>query len=184
MNSASQDPLQTMASDPKVESLDEGDSSGSLKLTSKDGKSFDVDRKNAFISTLVKTGLDTDASATEVPIPGVKSEILEEVIKYMNHHKGTEPPIIEKPLRSKVMKDVCKDSWDAEFIDKIGDNRQQLYDLILAANYMDIKSLLHLGCAKVASLIKGQPLEKIKDILSTGTKGSVEKKDDKKEDAK
>jgi len=48
---------------------------------------------------------------------------------------------------------------------KIGETRQQLYDLILAANYMDIKSLLHLGCAKVASLIKGQPLEKIKEIL-------------------
>ncbi len=54
---------------------------------------------------------------------------------------------------------------DAEYIDKIGETRQQLYDLILAANYMDIKSLLHLGCAKVASLIKGQPLEKIKEIL-------------------
>merc|ERR1712146_105385 len=83
---------------------------------------------------------------------------------------GVEPPIIEKPLRSKVMKDVCKDAWDAKFIDTIGEQRQQLYDLILAANYMDIKSLLHLGCAKVASLIKGQPLEKIKDILAVGTK--------------
>jgi len=88
----------------------------------------------------------------------------------MNHHKGKELPIIEKPLRSKIMKDVTKDDWDAEYIDKIGENRQQLYDLILAANYMDIKTLLHLGCAKVASLIKGQPLEKIKDILSKGTK--------------
>jgi len=78
----------------------------------------------------------------------------------MTHHAGVEPPIIEKPLRSKLMKDVCKDKWDAEFIDNIGNNRQQLYDLILAANYMDVKSLLHLGCAKVASLIKGQPLEK------------------------
>ena len=43
----------------------------------------------------------------------------------------------------------------------------------------DIKSLLHLGCAKVASLIKGQPLEKIKDILSTGVK-TEEKKEEKK----
>jgi hypothetical protein len=134
----------------------------------------------------------------------------------MNHHKGVEPPIIEKPLRSKVMKDVCKDPFDADFIDRIGDNRQALYDLILgifynidaiscanrpkrlhstacvcvcvrtwliftAANYMDIKSLLHLGCAKVASLIKGQPLEKIKDILSTGAK-TEEKKEEKKEE--
>lgn len=39
-----------------------------------------------------------------------------------------------------------------------------------AANYMDIKSLLHLGCSKVASLIKGQPLESIKAILAKGTK--------------
>jgi len=103
-------------------------------------------------------------------MPGVKGDILGRVVEYMTHHKGVEPPIIEKPLRSKIMKDVCKDPWDADYIDKIGDNRQQLYDLILAANYMDIKSLLHLGCAKVASLIKGQPLEKIKDILSKGTK--------------
>ena len=56
-------------------------------------------------------------------------------------------------------------NWDAKFIDSIGENKQELYDIILAANYMDINSLLHLGCAKVASLIKGQPLDKIKDIL-------------------
>merc|ERR1719424_2431907 len=99
----------------------------------------------------------------------------------MKYHKGDEPPIIEKPLRSKFMKDVCKDKWDADYIDKIGENRQQLYDLILAANYMDIKSLLHLGCAKVASLIKGQPLDKIKEILSVnGGKNNESKEDDKK----
>ncbi len=51
--------------------------------------------------------------------------------------------------------------------------RAQLYDLILAANYMDIKSLLHLGCAKVASLIKGQPLEKIKEILAIDEKKDI-----------
>jgi hypothetical protein len=55
--------------------------------------------------------------------------------------------------------------WDADFIDRIGDSRALLYDVILASNYLDIKSLLHLGCAKVASLVKGQPLEKFKSIL-------------------
>jgi len=153
----------------EVGGLSLDDVTGTLKLVSKDKKEFDVERKHAFVSTLVKTSLDTDSTATEVPIPGVSSAILAEVITYMNHHKGVEPPIVEKPLRSKVMRDVCKDPFDADFIDRIGENRQALYDLILAANYMDIKSLLHLGCAKVASLIKGQPLEKIKDILSVGT---------------
>ena len=96
--------------------------------------------------------------------------------------QGVEPPIIEKPLRSKNMKDVCRDAWDAEYIDKVGDDRQSLYDLILASNYMDIKSLLHLGCAKVASLIKGQPLEKIKDILSKGTKNESSKPAEQKKE--
>jgi len=58
---------------------------------------------------------------------------------------------------------------------------QDLYDLIMAANYMDIKSLLHLGCAQVASMIKGKPLGAIPRILQ------VEKRDakqDAKRDAK
>lgn len=70
---------------------------------------------------------------------------------------------------------------DADYIDKIGENRQRLYDLILGANYMDIKSLLHLGCAKVASLIKGQPLDKIKEILDPKQSQSADKKDQKDE---
>jgi len=77
---------------------------------------------------------------------------------------------VEKPLRSKKMKEVVKVPWDADFIDKIGEVRQDLYDVILAANYMDITGLLHLGCAKVASLIKGQPLERIKEILDPESK--------------
>ena len=102
--------------------------------------------------------------------------ILAKIVEYMNEHKGTEATIIEKPLRSKVMKDVVNYEFDATFIDSVDEHaRQDLYDLILAANYMDIKGLLHLGCAKVASLIKGQPLEKIKDILAKGTTTSGKK---------
>jgi len=149
------------------------DDGGSIKLISKDTKDFSLEKKFAFISNLVKTSMEQDTNATDIPMPGVKGDILFQVVEYMKHHKGTEPPIIEKPLRSKVMKEVCKDVWDAEFIDRIGEDRQRLYDLILAANYMDIKGLLHLGCAKVASLIKGQPLEKIKDILAPKPAGAA-----------
>jgi len=168
-----------MADAKVVKGLDDDSSSSKqLKLNSKDGKSYPVERKHAFISNLIKTGLENDDKADEFPVPGVTAPILEKVVEYMSHHKGTEPPIIEKPLRSKVMRDVCQDKWDAEFIDRIGETRQVLYDLILAANYMDIKGLLHLGCAKVASLIKGQPLEKIKEILDPKQGGDAKKSAD------
>jgi S-phase kinase-associated protein 1 len=163
-----------------VEGLSLDDEGGQIKLISSDQESVDIERKHAFISKLVKTSLENDPTATELPLKCVTAEILQLVCKYMDHHKGVEPACIDKPLRSKLMADVCKSPFDAKFIDDIGENRQQLYDLILAANYMDIKSLLHLGCAKVASLIKGQPLDKIKEILAVKPKG--ESKDDEKKD--
>jgi len=42
------------------------------------------------------------------------------------------------------------------------------WQIILASNYMDIKSLLHLGCAKIATFIKGKSPEEIKKILGGG----------------
>ena len=75
----------------------------------------------------------TDPSTAEVPILGVQGSVLKEVADYMAHHKGTEPPVIEKPLRNKEMAQVCNE-WDAAFIDKVGEDRQKLYDLILVCS--------------------------------------------------
>lgn len=139
-------------------------SAGMLKLVSKDEKKFTVEREYASISSRVKKLAESaDDATTELPIAGA---ILELVVTYMKEHKGYEPPNLEKPLRSKSMRDVCPHKWDADYIDAIGETRQTLYDLVLAADYMDIRSLMHLACAKVASLIKGQPLVRIKEILA------------------
>jgi len=154
-----------------------------ITLVSNDTKNFQVERKFAFISTMIKTSLEGDDNADELKLPSVNGEILALIVSYMKEHKGVEPSIIEKPLRSKIMKDVCPHKIDADYIDKIGENRQQLYDLILGANYLDIKSLLHLGCAKVASLIKGQPLEHIKQIMDPNqVQGQKADKKDQKDE--
>lgn len=43
-----------------------------------------------------------------------------------------------------------------------GLDKESFYNLTLAANYMDIKPLLDLCCAKIASLIKGKTPEEIR----------------------
>lgn len=43
-----------------------------------------------------------------------------------------------------------------------GMDKDTFYNLTLAANYMDIKPLLDLCCAKIASLIKGKTPEEIR----------------------
>jgi hypothetical protein len=63
------------------------------------------------------------------------------------------------------MKENCQHAFDAAFIDRIAENKEKLYELVNGANFMKIDSLIHLGCAKLAALIKGEPLDRIAEIL-------------------
>lgn len=90
----------------------------------------------------------------EIPLPNVKADTLKKVIQYCEHYKSMEPPEIDKPLKSTNLVENRVPEWDASYIDI--EKLEDLLDLILAANYLDIKSLLELSCAKVASLIKGK----------------------------
>jgi len=149
----------------------------------KEDEGIPVFKKYVKMSTLIHSSVSDDKEATFLPLPSVTQKILKIVVEYIEHHKGVSQEIIPKPLKSKVMKEVCKDPWDAELIDKLlKTDKQALYDVILAANYLDMQDLLHLGCAKVASIIKGQPLEKIKDILNPNIASEEEEK--KEEDGK
>ena len=40
-----------------------------------------------------------------------------------------------------------------------------LFELVMAANYLDVKPLLELSCAKVASLIKGKSIQEIRQFF-------------------
>jgi S-phase kinase-associated protein 1 len=53
--------------------------------------------------------------------------------------------------------------WYANFVDI---DQEKLFELILAANFMDIKPLLDLTCAAVASLIKGKTPEEIRKTFN------------------
>ena len=53
--------------------------------------------------------------------------------------------------------------WYAQFVNV---EQEVLFELILAANYMDIKPLLDLTCATVASMIKGKTPEDIRKTFN------------------
>ena len=152
----------------------EGDAATEYKgkgnLVSQEGDKFEVPKKVAIMSELVKTMIedenddeDGDEDEQEIPLPNVKSSVLAKVIEFCNYHTDNKPmQEIEKPLKSANMHDVVE-PWDANFVDI---EQELLFELILAANYMDIKSLLDLTCAKVASMIKGKTPEEIRKTFN------------------
>lgn len=148
------------------------DADADIALVMPTGEMCTVSRRVGSISNLITE--DPHASSFQMDATKVRTfESLQDVVKYMEYHNGVPAASILKPLRSKLMSDACEDKWDADFIDRYDTNKQALYDLILTADYLKIQGLRELGCAKVASFIKGQPIEKIKDILQDGAKPLV-----------
>jgi len=125
---------------------------------------FVINKKAAEMCKLVRSILEGDPSATEIPIKKVKGEILASIVEYLKHHNGKIPAEIAKPIRSVKMDKIVEDKWDADFINNM--SKKMIFQVILGANYMDVPSLLHLGCAKIATLIKGKSPDEIKQILS------------------
>merc|ERR1719478_1745549 len=118
-----------------------------ITLTSKDEREFKVDAQVAIMSETVKSMLGIDDPSEEIdppeaaiPLPAVEGNILELVLKYCTYHH-----------ENKETKEDEKNAWDAEFV-KVDDDT--LFSLILAANYLDIKTLLDLTCKTVADYIK------------------------------
>jgi len=145
-----------------IKGLDEPSENETLFLVAQDGQKFPVAKRIATMSELVSTMAEGDKEERDIPLSNVKADILERVIRWMTYHENNPMKDIDKPLKSANMHEVVGD-FDADFVD-VG--QDILFELILAANYMDIKPLLDLTCAKVASLIKGKTPEQIRKTFN------------------
>ena len=76
-------------------------------------------------------------------------------MEFCSHLRAHEPPFIEKPLPSADFASLV-DLWYAEFIDL---DKEILFELIMAANHLNIQPLLQLASAKVAALVKNKSIQ-------------------------
>jgi len=135
-----------------------------IKLQSCDNEIFNVDIEVAKCSATIKTmvedlGLE-EGDEEAVPLPNVNAAILRKVIQWANYHKD-DPPVTEDEEKEKRTDDIS--SWDADFL-KL--DQGTLFELILAANYLDIKGLLDVTCKTVANMIKGKTPEEIRKTFN------------------
>merc|ERR1712224_650546 len=107
------------------------------KLKSKQEEIFEVEKEVACRSITVKNMVDDTGLDAPVPLPMVDSKILIKVIEYCKYHHKAEQ-------------------------ESLPEDDETLFNLILAANYLDIKPLLDLTCKTVADEIKGKTPEEIR----------------------
>ncbi|GAA0164055.1 ubiquitin-protein ligase [Lithospermum erythrorhizon] len=123
-----------------------------ITLKSSDGENFSVEEAVALESQTIKHMIEDGCADAPIPLPNVSSKILAKVIEYCKRH-----------VESQTDKDEDLKTFDQDFV-KV--DQPTLFDLILAANYLNIKSLLDLTCQTVADMIKGKTPEEIRKTFN------------------
>ncbi|KAJ4916237.1 SKP1-like protein 4 [Raphanus sativus] len=129
-------------------------------LKSSDGESFEVDEAVALESQTIKHMVEDDCVADGIPLPNVTSVILAKVIEYCKKHvdAAAEAEAGDKDIYGNT-EDTELKKWDTEFVNV---DQPTLFDLILAANYLNISGLLDLTCKTVADMMVGKTPEQMR----------------------
>jgi len=137
-----------------------------IRLASNDNVVVTVDRVVAERSVLIKNLIedlgDEAVAGTPIPLPNVNHAVLQKVVEWCEHHRNdvAQSGDDDNDNRKKTT-DI--EEWDQKFMQV---DQEMLFEIILAANYMDIKSLLDVGCKTVANMIKGKSPEEIRKTFN------------------
>ncbi|KAM0754593.1 E3 ubiquitin ligase complex SCF subunit sconC [Meredithblackwellia eburnea MCA 4105] len=134
-----------------------------ISLSTSDNETFTVEKDVAVRSVLIKNMLDDlPESDAAIPLPNVSANVLKKVLDWCEHHKK-DPEPLETDADDTRKKTTEISDWDQKFIQV---DQEMLFEIILAANYLDIKPLLDVGCKTVANMIKGKQPEEIRKLFN------------------
>lgn len=147
----------------KIQGLDEDEKFDDVvRLISKQGDCFEITSKQAKLSVFVSEAMEADRTVNEVTVNEVGTRDLAVIVEYLKHHDGNPSSAIRKPLKSPNPYDFTNE-WDAQFVLSIP--FAQLQAISCAANFMNIKSLVELCCARFAGfLLKRSTQELFEEI--------------------
>ena len=147
----------------KAENKDTGEKVKIQPSDWKEGDAFvELDTSYAFQSVLIKGTIDDGGDINDpIPLTEVNTATTNKVIEFLVHLRDNAPPDIEKPIKSTDMEDLTTKFY----ADYTNVDLETLYDITLAANFMDIKPLVDLCCAKIGTHIKGKSIPEVRQLF-------------------
>lgn len=130
-----------------------------IKLESGDGEILDVDEEVA--KTMLRGLKIEDFDDKPLPLFNINAAILKKVIQWTKMHKDDPRPPDDDENKEKRTGDI--DPRDQEFL-KI--DQDTLFELMWAANYINLKALVDATCATVAKMIIGKTTEQIRETFN------------------
>jgi len=134
--------------------------------------SDDSDKLMGLFSTFIDNNDDDDDDNDDSTPVEADSVMIKHVIDYGKLYAKQKMTIPEKPLLSYDMKDNVQECY-SEFINKF--TTLEVLQLILTANYLEVKPLLSLAGSKIASLIEGKTSKEIEEVNKWITTTPIDK---------
>ncbi|XP_034948772.1 S-phase kinase-associated protein 1-like [Chelonus insularis] len=127
-----------------------------IMIQATDGRPHEIEIESVVYSETIKDMLDVLKSPEPdevISIPGVPDKVLIQIIEWLNYcHYNSLPsktPEIERDL----------EQWKNRFLQQ---NANTLIELLKAANYLNIKTLLDATSSQLANIISGKTPEAIR----------------------
>ncbi|EOA25134.1 hypothetical protein CARUB_v10018443mg [Capsella rubella] len=133
-------------------------SSQKIVLVSSDGETFEVEEAVARKLQIVGHMIEDDCAHKPIPLQNVTGKILAMVVEYCKTHVNDDHVDASEEVKKKL-----KD-WDEEFMKNL--DLDTIFNLILAANYLNVTVLLDLTCQVVADYIKDKKVEEVREIFN------------------
>ena len=133
-----------------------------VRLISQEGEVIEADQETVVLSVLIKSMIDDSGTDEDIPLPNVTKSVLIKVLEFCKYVKEHPLQEIEKPLKTDNLRDIVSE-WFASYVEV---EQEELFEVILAANYLDIKPLLELSWAKVATMIKGKSVVEVRKLFN------------------
>ncbi|KAK1320624.1 SKP1-like protein 9 [Acorus calamus] len=104
--------------------------------------------------------VDGGGSDESVPIMNVNAKYLKKVMDYCDKHVATAAAAVTDGDDQKAVEELKK--WEKKYISV---STNDLFCIIMAANYLNIKGLVDLATQQIANLIKGKRTEEIREFF-------------------
>ncbi|KAG0054505.1 hypothetical protein BGZ83_011099 [Gryganskiella cystojenkinii] len=131
-----------------------------VTLVSSDAQEFKVDKVVAERSSLIKNMLEDNSKPNSpISLPNVTAAVLGKVIQYCEYHRNDPVQDTTDPRWCYKISD-----WDTKFMQEVG--HEMVFDIIGAATYLDIKSLVNVGLRTMENLIRGMTPDEIRSMFN------------------
>lgn len=117
-----------------------------LELSSNDGRTFALHMDAAKLSVFVTNMIEDATLDGPIPLSTIDGDTLEKIVEYCVYHQEEKDP-------AEVQR------WDQAYLNM---NDKLLFNVIMAANFLEIKALLDIGCRRIAEEIRGKTSEEIR----------------------